>query len=166
MKEKIATEVASFLNAVANEVHGGHKGSCSIGGCPNNAIAKGYCNAHYIRHKRGLSLVKPVQAQHKETCLECSNLIGGKGGWGRCSKHYKALRQRTIKTALIKALGGQCNKCQGVFPVSVYDFHHAEEKNESPSFLIANKSLDAIADEISKCILLCANCHRIEHYER
>lgn len=46
----------------------------------------------------------------------------------------------------------------------VYDFHHInrEEKDKNISTLI-NLSLDAFWEEINKCELLCANCHRMEH---
>lgn len=48
----------------------------------------------------------------------------------------------------------------------VLDFHHIKDKK----FTIAQKipegcSLDTIKEEISKCIVLCANCHRALHYE-
>jgi hypothetical protein len=47
--------------------------------------------------------------------------------------------------------------------MAVYDFHHIGKKDDDPSWVIANSGIDKIAEELSKCILLCANCHRMEH---
>lgn len=49
----------------------------------------------------------------------------------------------------------------------VLDFHHLRDK----SFTISRKiregcSLDTIKEEIAKCIVLCANCHRELHYKQ
>lgn len=58
-----------------------------------------------------------------------------------------------------------CSKC----PEKDYrclDFHHVDAsiKIASVSNLVLRKcSMDKIKDEISKCIVLCANCHRKEH---
>jgi hypothetical protein len=65
-------------------------------------------------------------------------------------------------------MGGCCARCKGVFHQSVYDFHHVKDykKDFNPSQMILSKSLDVIASEIEKCVLLCANCHRLEHHAR
>ena len=43
------------------------------------------------------------------------------------------------------------------------DFHHVDEKIESISRLIQNCNRKQIYEEISKCIILCSNCHRKLH---
>jgi hypothetical protein len=73
------------------------------------------------------------------------------------------MRQKVIKEALVEALGGKCCNCGNKYPSCVYDFHHIDKKTADPSYIIASGSIAKIAEEISKCVLLCANCHRIEH---
>lgn len=138
---------------------------CSISGCSRFAYAKDLCNAHYIRERKGMPMCSPIRSRKRDdTCYVCGEKTGAKGGWGLCPKHYKKKRSDIIKDACISALGGTCKKCNGSFHRAVYDFHHLGGKEENPSFFIINKSSQCIANELAKCILLCANCHRIEHY--
>lgn len=69
------------------------------------------------------------------------------------------------KQDAVEFMGGKCNHCGGVFHFSAFDFHHLDpaEKDVDPGALIrvAGKRL---YDELKKCVLLCANCHRIHHY--
>ena len=137
---------------------------CSIDNCSRKAYAKGYCNAHYMRSRDGRSLTEPIRSSKREDkCSVCGNKTGAKGGWGMCQKHYRNERYRLIKDTLVNLFGEECHKCNGKFPREVFDFHHIDKKDADPSHLIVNSSPDKIADEMSKCILLCANCHRIEH---
>lgn len=162
MRENLVQAIQAGIDNAVQTLHGSKRGSCAIDGCPNNVIAKGVCNAHYIRAQQGKDLSRPVQAR-TDACLDCGEPLKAKGGWMRCAKHFKLARQRTIKKALITAMGGCCQKCGGIFSIAVYDFHHVGKKDENPSTLIANASIEKIAEEIEKCILLCANCHRVEH---
>jgi len=137
---------------------------CSIDTCGRPAYASNLCNAHYIRKRAGKPMDAPVRARKRDgKCAECEEIAGAKGGWGLCQKHYRVKRYKTIKDALIEALGGSCSKCGGSFHRSVYDFHHRGDKSDSPSRMLLNASVKQLAEEISKCVLLCANCHRMEH---
>lgn len=139
---------------------------CKSLGCVRPAYAKGYCNAHYIRSQKGLPMEVPVRARKRQdTCAQCGLVTGAKGGWGLCSAHYKKLRYQTLKDAAIEAFGSKCGHCGGKFHRAVFDFHHHAEKNDSPSGMFLSNSLDILAQELSKCTLLCANCHRLEHYD-
>lgn len=162
MKQELFEAINNGMDSAVKKLYQGQRGTCLVDGCPHNALAKGLCNAHYIRSRKNKDMTAPVQA-FADGCIDCGQPLNSKGGWMRCARHFKIARQRTIKEALVDAMGGCCQKCGGVFSLSVYDFHHVGDKDKNPSHLIANSSVEKIAAEIEKCILLCANCHRIEH---
>ena len=72
---------------------------------------------------------------------------------------------RERKQKAIELLGGKCVDCQGVFPAVAFDFHHTnpEEKDFNPSKALG-MSEETMLKELSKCVLLCSNCHRIRHW--
>lgn len=74
--------------------------------------------------------------------------------------------RRNNKKLAIEYLGGKCLKCGGTFHPDVYDFHHknGDEKDICVARLLMKK-FEVIKIELNKCVLLCANCHRIEHAE-
>ena len=162
MKEGLVQAIKDGMDKAVKDLYQGKRGTCSIADCPHDALAKGFCNTHYLRSLKNKDMDKPVQPSG-DACIDCGDPLNSKGGWMRCAKHFKQARQRTIKEALVNAMGGCCQKCGGVFSPAVYDFHHVGEKDGNPSYLIANSSVEKIAEEIEKCVLLCANCHRMEH---
>lgn len=140
---------------------------CAQNGCNNNAYAKGYCNAHYLRMRNGTDMSLPLRNRNQsKDCITCGEPITAKGGYSRCTKHYKQRRYEVIKEILVKLLGGKCSKCDNSYPLSVYDFHHVDpaKKKYSVGWAITNISAKNLAIEVSKCVLLCANCHRIDHH--
>ena len=72
-------------------------------------------------------------------------------------------RLRLHKTLLIAAFGGLCQCCKGSFHHSEIDFHHVD-KNSKERPLQPDRGWDTLATEAAKCIMLCANCHRLFHY--
>jgi predicted HNH restriction endonuclease len=81
-----------------------------------------------------------------------------------CTTNRLSDRRRAKKRRAIEYLGGACNHCGGVFHPAVYDFHHIDptEKEADPGSLMGRK-WERIKQELDKCLLLCANCHRMEH---
>ena len=137
---------------------------CSVNSCSSTSLAKGFCNAHYLRNRKNKALETPVRYFNpSKTCVECGNPTLKKGGALRCAKHFKIFKRKTLKEDLIKQLGGKCNMCHGVFESVAYDFHHLSDKKDSISAMFDKSSEQAIREEVKKCILLCANCHRITH---
>src|SRR5574343_562957 len=69
---------------------------------------------------------------------------------------------RKKKDILVAALGGICTICGLAYPPEVFDFHlvNPDEKDFS---IRDGKGIKKSLDEIKKCILLCANCHRVVH---
>jgi hypothetical protein len=140
---------------------------CTIPNCSREIISKGLCNAHYLRQKKGKDMNVPVQQYNKtKICIECGEPTKGKGGLLRCQKHYTLYKRKQLKAKLVENLGGKCSMCHGIFPSSVYDFHHEKNKIEDISKMFLNRSEAEILKEAEKCILLCANCHRIHHHEK
>ena len=145
---------------------------CSVQGCKNTISSNGLCNAHYIRKRLGKNMLAPIRhnwtKEGDKKCSDCGLPTGNKGGWGLCKAHYSKRRRDIIRTVCIQAMGGKCVQCGGVFPSYVYDFHHRNpnEKEDAIGNYINKWSIKRMAQEVIKCDLLCANCHRIEHYER
>jgi hypothetical protein len=138
--------------------------TCAHGTCDSRAYAKGLCNAHYIRLRAGADMDAPIKHRTANAlCTECDKPLDGKAGWGLCRAHYKRRRRAAIKAFFVEQKGGCCSACFGVFPLAAYDFHHLGDKDASIGNLIDGGSVESIEAEMSKCILLCANCHRIEH---
>lgn len=74
-----------------------------------------------------------------------------------------AVRTREIFKQFKQTLA--CEKC-GENHIACLDFHHKDPKNKKfeVGHLAARLSLKRLKEEIEKCIVLCANCHRKVHY--
>lgn len=80
---------------------------------------------------------------------------------------YASARRLKNKQKAIELFGSKCLDCDKSFPSSVYDFHHLDPlQKEYAVASLFNLSWSKIEKELEKCILLCANCHRIRHHEQ
>jgi len=160
LERRVAAASSIFVVPVNIRSYG-----CVILGCDRPATARRLCNGHYLRKLAGKPLAPPLRARKRnDLCASCEKPTGGKGGWGLCAPHYKRERFTIIKAALVDAMGGRCERCALSFPQAVFDFHHIGGKDAPIGYLIANASVEQIASEAAKCRLLCANCHRMEHW--
>lgn len=103
---------------------------------------------------------------YRSYCKPCySKYSSQRNKKDRVKNNQNAKRRRNIKKEFwIKKFGNKCNDCQQTFSSCVYDFHHLDPtvKEFDPGrVLYSNKPLADI--ELEKCILLCANCHRLRH---
>ncbi len=67
----------------------------------------------------------------------------------------------------MKNKSNQCEACKQQYELCVYDFHHLDPAQKDFSLSghrIRQHSWKDIVKEIDKCRLLCANCHRLEHW--
>ena len=92
-------------------------------------------------------------------------------------KHYEAnkgaviektkKRKQTVRKQWIELKESvKCISCGFAHPAAI-DFHHV---NPSPSdrkifALLRCNNFSAAIEEIKKCVPLCANCHRVHHYD-
>ena len=109
MQSNLLEMVQERLDEEVTKLYKGKKGSCSVDGCPNDSYASTLCNAHYIRNRKAMKMDTPIRFSSSEGCMECGKPLNNKGGWNRCSNHYKLARQKAIKKALVDALGGECS---------------------------------------------------------
>jgi hypothetical protein len=104
-------------------------------------------------------------------CKDCSNELA-KVHYIANHETYKSRARKREKDLLvqIQALkAGPCADCKRAFPPYVMDFDHRDAKKKVGSvsrLRHAGWSMSRILDEISKCDLVCANCHRIRTHER
>ena len=71
-----------------------------------------------------------------------------------------------VKSLIVESMGGSCQICGYDKCFTALDLHHIDSSEKDFSFgaIRANpKSWEKIVNELKKCILLCANCHRELH---
>lgn len=98
---------------------------------------KVYAKSHYLRNKTR------YQERDKKRIEKGRQFV----------RRYKRLR------------GIKCCRCNE-HRWQCLDFHHKnpDEKYKSISFMIHNRaSIKKLKEEIRKCEIICANCHRVEH---
>lgn len=72
-------------------------------------------------------------------------------------------RRRILKQKAVALLGGKCSICGYDKCLVALEFHHLNP--DEKEFIITDKirSWDKVEKELSKCILVCSNCHREIH---
>lgn len=106
---------------------------------------------------------------HQPFCREC-NTQYQKIHYANNREKYKQSnneRRQVIRQLVweIKTQS-QCAECPESHPACL-DFHHKDSSQKD--FTIADAvhrmiSIENIKEEISKCLVLCSNCHRKQHY--
>jgi len=105
---------------------------------------------------------------YQSSCRECSNGIG--------RKHYLKYKEQYLARSKARRKNGRdfireikenvgCYFCEESRSACL-DFHH--EGYEQKCFVVSeilNYNRDKLINEIKKCIVVCANCHRIIHSE-
>ncbi len=101
-----------------------------------------------------------------DRCKECAN----KAARESYKKHALKAKERAAGSrdwlySLISEIKSKYSCCIcGEKEGCCLDFHHInDDKLESVSNFVRKKSPQAIFDEINKCVVVCANCHRKIH---
>ena len=84
-----------------------------------------------------------------------------------CNKDHAKARQRELKRQCVEYKGGSCIDCGRTGHQSIFDFHHQDPLQKDFTFanLKTTKMNVKIQKELDKCVLLCACCHRLRHYD-
>jgi predicted HNH restriction endonuclease len=111
------------------------------------------------------------QRRRDGLCLNCGKPArAGKTQCQECADYHTRRRikiRKVLKRKAVEYLGGRCVDCgiQSDYP-DIYDFHHllpVEKAAKIARLLDTTKSWEKVRIELDKCVLLCANCHRIRH---
>lgn len=98
-------------------------------------------------------------------CKECQREYKLKYYYNHKETHYE--RNKKTKQKITDYINDYkkthpCLKC-GESTIECLDFHHLGNKEIEVAKLKGYGSLNKVKNEISKCIVLCANCHRKLH---
>ena len=77
------------------------------------------------------------------------------------------LRGLKRKYEAVQSRGGKCERCGYNGNLAALDFHHRDPQTKNFQIDLrsfSNTNLDTLKEELDKCDLLCANCHREIHY--
>lgn len=106
--------------------------------------------------------IKTILAEIKKCDIICSNCHRKQ----HCNE-YPYLTKKAKYVLEIKQQS-KCTKC-GESNTECLDFHHIDDskKTEGIGAMLRDTkyTLDMVKLEINKCVVLCSNCHREEHYK-
>ena len=119
--------------------------------------SKEYCREYRIH----------IKTCHPETQKQRENAAKE-----RASVHYSMIakpKYLALKEDLILSMGGACQKCGKRYKGNnafMFSFHHYFPSNKDFNLSggnIIKKEFSVVQNEVSKCALLCENCHRQLH---
>ncbi|MCF0124740.1 MAG: hypothetical protein HUJ68_03110 [Clostridia bacterium] len=108
-------------------------------------------------------------------CSYCGKEITSKGNRKYCevcvpsnlTKNERSNKIRYLsKKKMVNMFGGKCCLCGYNKCVSALDFHHMDKTTKEFDISKYTNSCDfseELIEELKKCVLLCANCHRYLH---
>lgn len=126
---------------------------------PAYCAAENKYSREYMRERRKDSVYRDeMNAYARERRKGDTSYLAGQ-------RAYRADKLR--KFTLLK-LGRPCYDCGGVFSPECMDWDHlpGKEKLFCIGKNLQNRSVEAVFEEISKCQLVCSNCHRTRTIKR
>lgn len=96
-------------------------------------------------------------------CACCHRLRTKEQLWATTSNPHR--RKFHAKIAALKE-GKSCADCRGQFPSVAMDFDHVQEGKIQTIARMRSASWAQVVEELAKCELVCANCHRIRTQAR
>lgn len=114
-----------------------------------------YCLKSYPEFDFGVAKTTARKVYRRRKCRYCY----------RETKNILKGKRRSIIDELKAKIG--CTNC-GVKDVRVLEFHHtnsSEKEFAIADYYYRQYGEERLLTELNKCNVLCANCHRILHYE-
>lgn len=132
------------------------------------------CSPDNGNNRRQLVKYKIIDGIECKRCASCTKFKAltefdyyrgyAAGACRSCSNQERKTRYLVKKKKAIEYKGGKCFDCKKTFQDCLYDFHHLEPHTKE--FNIGQSRYhkwEKIKEELDKCVLLCAHCHRLRH---
>ena len=127
---------------------------------------KAYNKVYYadpVNRKRTQEYGVKYYAEHRDALKRASN-----------NRYRQGQKDGTVMVCWVmdRYEGVPCLDCDHVFPWECMDFDYRPEETKSfgigtrRSYVITPERIAEVMKEISKCDLVCANCHRVRTKER
>jgi hypothetical protein len=119
-----------------------------------NPTTKGYKFCPHCNRKRLLKYFYLRKNKNPMSwCIECVKI--------NCAEI-----QKSFKIKCVQYKGGKCEKCSYNRCVAAFDFHHIDPTKKLFNVNTSCKKgfTTEVKEELDKCMLLCATCHRELHY--
>ena len=95
-------------------------------------------------------------------CYECSGESTRLDN--RTRKHQKTILRNNMKKQAVNLLGGKCSICGYNKCIDALEFHHKNPNEKEFKIGSGNTmSWKEYKNEVSKCMLVCSNCHKEIH---
>lgn len=139
---------------------------CSPWGQKNSIKLDKYLIINDIVHKKCATCKEflPKSLYHKGPRINNKEYM--QGSCKICHNSRTKQKAQKAKSKAILYKGNKCNACKMAYPQACYDFHHLDPTQKDfklSDSKVKNMCWAKIALELDKCVLLCANCHRLEH---
>jgi hypothetical protein len=120
------------------------------------------CTCKQIKPLTEFNLLRKAKDGRQHSCREC-NKAYHYANWDRHMAQIKARTKRLREEArafVVEYLRAHpCVDC-GETDIVVLEFDHLRDKRANVSYLIQTAEIRRIKEEIDKCEVVCANCHR------
>lgn len=129
-----------------------------------NEITGGYKTREaYLAYHRAYS--KKHYQENKEQYDLRSKLNRPK--YKQYMRQWGLKRREETKAFILAAKNRPCMDCKGVFPYWTMDFDHRDPAQKKFTIaLYRNARNETLQQEINKCDVVCANCHRTRTQQR
>lgn len=110
----------------------------------------------------------------QNVCRTCNQNRSRKYYADNVNKHRQTIKVRQasqklkLRNIILKIKQAPCTDCKVNYPYYVMDFDHVRgtKKYDISSMASRGGKIEHLLDEISKCELVCSNCHRIRTWNR
>src|SRR6185437_103764 len=105
-----------------------------------------------------------IRTERTFTCAACSRLYIYKRKSSMSTRLCPACQviqyRRRAKERAVALKGGKCQMCGYNRCLAALEFHHLDPSQKQFNISLFSRSWKRVMEEIHKCVLVCANCHR------
>lgn len=127
-----------------------------------------WLNRHHLRTSKGPHGRIRIEGPRLCVCCHATDAIAFSARASRlcrqCKSDETVARQRRTRHRAVLFLGGACHQCGYTGPDDVFDIHHLDPTTKDRAFnSMRSWGWARVERELKKCVLLCKNCHALEH---